>query len=65
MLQDTVLRLNDMTEVQDPIIICNIDHRFIVGEQMKEIGINNSKIIIAINILFITYFYRNLIKAQF
>lgn len=46
MLQDTVLRLNDMTEVQDPIIICNIDHRFIVGEQMKEIGINNSKIII-------------------
>lgn len=46
MLQDTVLRLNGLTEVQDPIIVCNIDHRFIVGEQMKEIGINNSKIII-------------------
>jgi mannose-1-phosphate guanylyltransferase/mannose-6-phosphate isomerase len=46
MLQETILRLNNLPDTKDPIIICNIEHRFIVGEQMKEIGFLNPKIII-------------------
>ena len=46
MLQETILRLNNLPDTKDPIIICNTDHRFIVGEQMKEIGFSNPKIII-------------------
>jgi mannose-1-phosphate guanylyltransferase/mannose-6-phosphate isomerase len=36
MIQDTVLRL---PEAEPPILICNEEHRFLVAEQMHEIGI--------------------------
>ncbi|ENY9560520.1 mannose-1-phosphate guanyltransferase [Escherichia coli] len=37
MLQATVERLNDM-ECDDPIVICNEQHRFIVAEQLRQIN---------------------------
>jgi mannose-1-phosphate guanylyltransferase len=37
MLQDTVLRLNNIDTVK-PVVICNTEHRFLVAEQMQNIG---------------------------
>ena len=36
LFQDTILRLPK--EAEDPIIICNEDHRFLVAEQLREIN---------------------------
>jgi mannose-1-phosphate guanylyltransferase / mannose-6-phosphate isomerase len=41
MLQETILRLKGLDNLGDPIIICNADHRFLVAEQCKNIGIRN------------------------
>jgi mannose-1-phosphate guanylyltransferase/mannose-6-phosphate isomerase len=41
MLQETILRLNGLDNLADPIIICNINHRFLVAEQCQKIGIKN------------------------
>jgi len=32
MLQETILRLEGLDNLADPIIICNTDHRFLVAE---------------------------------
>ena len=39
MLQDTVLRLNGRAQVQAPLIVCGNEHRFLVAEQLREIGV--------------------------
>ncbi len=39
MLQKTYKRIENLENVSRPIIICNKEHRFIVGHQMKEINI--------------------------
>jgi mannose-1-phosphate guanylyltransferase/mannose-6-phosphate isomerase len=46
MLQDTILRLNGLDNLADPIIICNADHRFLVAEQCQQIGIKNPIILL-------------------
>ena len=38
MLQNTFLRIDGLKKLQAPIIICNEEYRFIVAEQMREIG---------------------------
>lgn len=45
MLQETVKRL-DGIEHQDPLFICNEEHRFIVAEQLRLGGLDNSGIIL-------------------
>lgn len=45
MLQNTITRLDRLSK-DDPIIICNNDHRFMVAEQVRELGINNASIIL-------------------
>ncbi|MGI1677483.1 MAG: mannose-1-phosphate guanylyltransferase/mannose-6-phosphate isomerase [Cellvibrionaceae bacterium] len=42
MLQQTLLRLNGLEGLSDPIIVCNEDHRFTVAEQLQKIGIKGS-----------------------
>ena len=46
LLQQTYKRIEDLENLSKPIIICNEEHRFIVGDQMRKIktdpGINNS-----------------------
>ena len=37
MLQDTVLRLENI-ESSNPLVICNNEHRFLVAEQMHQMG---------------------------
>ena len=46
MLQETILRLNGLDILADPIIICNSDHRFLVAEQCQQIGIKNPIILL-------------------
>jgi len=46
MIQDTVNRLQGITELADPIIVCNEEHRFTIAEQMREMNINPSAIIL-------------------
>ena len=46
MLQETILRLNGLDNLTDPIIVCNADHRFLVAEQCQQIGIKNPIILL-------------------
>ena len=45
-LQQTFLRLNNLKNIENPIIVCNEQHRFIVAEQLREIGIKPKSIIL-------------------
>ena len=45
LLQETVLRVTGL-EFHNPVIICNDEHRFIVAQQLSEIGVNPSAIIL-------------------
>ncbi|MDP2057037.1 MAG: mannose-1-phosphate guanylyltransferase/mannose-6-phosphate isomerase, partial [Thiobacillus sp.] len=38
LLQDTVSRLADMPEMAAPLMVCNVEHRFMIAEQMRQIG---------------------------
>lgn len=46
MIQDTVSRLNGIRFLAPPIIVCNEEHRFMIAEQMREINIEPSAIIL-------------------
>jgi mannose-1-phosphate guanylyltransferase/mannose-6-phosphate isomerase len=39
MLQETVLRLGGVAGIGAPLVVCNNDHRFLIAEQMREIGV--------------------------
>ena len=46
MLQETVNRLNGLTDLASPIVVCNENHRFMVAEQLREIDVTPSAIIL-------------------
>jgi len=46
MLQETILRLDGLDNLADPIIICNADHRFLVAEQCQQIDIASPTILL-------------------
>ncbi|RYY02247.1 MAG: mannose-1-phosphate guanylyltransferase/mannose-6-phosphate isomerase [Gammaproteobacteria bacterium] len=46
MLQQTILRLTGLPELGAPIVVCNVEHRFMVAEQLSEIGFANAAIIL-------------------
>jgi mannose-1-phosphate guanylyltransferase/mannose-6-phosphate isomerase len=46
MLQETILRLDGLNNLEDPVIVCNNDHRFIVLEQCQQIYIKNPTILL-------------------
>ena len=39
LLQQTHQRLEGLPELAPPLLICNEDHRFIVAEQLRQIGV--------------------------
>ncbi|HZV66842.1 MAG TPA: mannose-1-phosphate guanylyltransferase/mannose-6-phosphate isomerase, partial [Telluria sp.] len=39
MLQETALRVADWPDLMAPLIVCGNEHRFLVAEQMREIGV--------------------------
>ena len=46
LLQMTQKRISNLKNICAPILICNEEHRFIVAEQMKEIGIKPNSILL-------------------
>ncbi len=46
MLQNTVMRLQDLPALHPPIVICNETHRFMVAEQLRSIGMPPAMIIL-------------------
>lgn len=46
MVQETLLRLNGLCNVQAPIAVCNENHRFMMAEQLWEIGVRPASIIL-------------------
>ena len=44
--QETILRLNGIENLADPVIICNVDHRFLVAEQCQQIDITNPTVLL-------------------
>ncbi|MBO8206801.1 mannose-1-phosphate guanylyltransferase/mannose-6-phosphate isomerase [Prochlorococcus marinus XMU1406] len=46
MLQKTYKRIDNLEHICRPIVICNEEHRFIVGHQMKEINIEPLEILL-------------------
>lgn len=46
LLQEAALRLKNVANAGDPIIVCNEEHRFLVAEQMHAIGLKGSQIIL-------------------
>lgn len=46
MLQETVLRVNEWDEVMPPVIVCGNDHRFMVAEQLRQIGVTPTAILL-------------------
>jgi len=46
LLQQTVLRLDGIPDVAEPLLICNEEHRFLIAEQLREIGKQPSDIIL-------------------
>ncbi len=46
LLQKTYQRIEDLENLSKPIIICNEEHRFIVGDQMKRINVEPLSIIL-------------------
>ncbi|WP_260292884.1 mannose-1-phosphate guanylyltransferase/mannose-6-phosphate isomerase [Sedimenticola hydrogenitrophicus] len=46
MLQETVIRLEGLEGVSAPIVVCNEDHRFMVAEQLREMGVEARAILL-------------------
>ncbi|WP_277607452.1 sugar phosphate nucleotidyltransferase, partial [Escherichia coli] len=46
LFQETVLRASRLENMRAPVTVCSEDHRFMVGEQLQEIGINNGGILL-------------------
>ena len=44
MLQLTLKRIRELENLNNPIVICNEDHRFIAAEQMREIKVKSRNI---------------------
>jgi mannose-1-phosphate guanylyltransferase / mannose-6-phosphate isomerase len=46
MVQETMLRLSGLTGLKNPIAVCNEHHRFMMAEQLWEIGVKPAAIIL-------------------
>jgi mannose-1-phosphate guanylyltransferase len=46
LLQQTQQRLEGIDGLQPPLLVCNEDHRFIVAEQMRQIGVQPAAILL-------------------
>jgi len=46
MFQQTLMRLSGIKDLESPTIVCNNDHRFMVAEQLHELGIPSPNIVL-------------------
>jgi mannose-1-phosphate guanylyltransferase / mannose-6-phosphate isomerase len=45
LMQDTVLRAHG-TGFEAPVVVCNQEHRFLIAEQLREVGVTNARIML-------------------
>jgi mannose-1-phosphate guanylyltransferase/mannose-6-phosphate isomerase len=46
LFQDTVQRLQGLTQLAPPVVICHEDHRFLVAEQLRQVNIKDAIILL-------------------
>ncbi|NNF60729.1 MAG: mannose-1-phosphate guanylyltransferase/mannose-6-phosphate isomerase [Gammaproteobacteria bacterium] len=46
MLQDTIRRLDGLDTTAPPLVVCNNEHRFMVAEQLRQIGVEPGAILL-------------------
>ncbi len=46
LLQNTVIRLDGLADKSAPLVVCNESHRFLVAEQLRNIGVSPARIIL-------------------
>jgi mannose-1-phosphate guanylyltransferase/mannose-6-phosphate isomerase len=46
MLQDTVSRVRGFPAVHAPIVVCNEEHRFLIADQLAEMGVADARILL-------------------
>jgi mannose-1-phosphate guanylyltransferase/mannose-6-phosphate isomerase len=46
LFQNTLRRLQGLANLQSPLVVCNSDHRFLVAEQLRQLEINDSSILL-------------------
>ena len=46
LLQETVTRLEGFPDIAPPVVVCNEEHRFLVTEQLRQIGIQPQKVVL-------------------
>lgn len=46
MLQQTIQRLGGLDGLSEPLIVCNEEHRFLVAEQLRQIGVTPAAILL-------------------
>ena len=46
MLQQTVQRTEGLSSIKSPIVVCNEEHRFMVGEQLQQIDVTQATILL-------------------
>ena len=46
LLQKTIQRCDGIANIENPIVVCNEEHRFMVGEQLQELGLKHRTIIL-------------------
>ncbi len=46
LFQEALTRLNGLKNIGNPLVICNSDHRFLAAEQLKQIGMEKSVILL-------------------
>lgn len=46
LIQQTIKRVSDRTRFAAPVIICNQEHRFLVAEKLREIGVTDAAILL-------------------
>ncbi len=46
LLQETVARLQEMPEITPPLMVCNVEHRFMIAEQMRQVDVRPRAIVL-------------------
>ncbi|WP_372720953.1 mannose-1-phosphate guanylyltransferase/mannose-6-phosphate isomerase [Immundisolibacter sp.] len=46
LLQQTIVRVHGLANVAPPLVVCNEEHRFLVAEQLREIGVTGAQILL-------------------
>lgn len=46
LFQNTLKRLHGLTELAAPLVVCNAEHRFLVAEQLRQLGMNDATIML-------------------